>query len=245
MITISFISPAGGTGKTSLALAMAHHLSQLGRNVRLLQLDPSNTLPFQLGLTQYPAHGLCHALLEGNPLEHVQLQHPYAFQAVAFGQTHTAELLSFQRMCVKEHKRTTKQLTDNTPEDLIQILDLPSWPNSLYDTLLGLTDLNVLLLTPEPQTVLCIDPILPTLQHSRGATYFLMNRFDASKVLHLDLWTLCKTKLGHRLLPFYLHEDQALPESIASGIALFDYAPHSQLLEDQQKLCNWIDAEIP
>jgi hypothetical protein len=41
-----------------------------------------------------------------------------------------------------------------------------------------------------------------------------------------------------------LHEDQALSESLAAGQALADYAPRSQLVEDQQKLCNWIDAEI-
>lgn len=109
---------------------------------------------------------------------------------------------------------------------------------------MALSDLNLVNLVPDSASILGIDTLLPHLLESRGASYFLMNRFDSSKVLHLDLWTLCKMKLSHRLLPFYLHEDQALPESLATGQPLLEYAPRSQLVDDQQKLCNWIDTEI-
>ena len=109
---------------------------------------------------------------------------------------------------------------------------------------MALSDLNLVTLVPDSSAILGIDALLPYLLESRGASYFLMNRFDSAKVLHLDLWTLCKMKLSHRLLPFYLHEDQALAESLAAGLALLDYAPRSQLADDMHKLCNWIDAEI-
>jgi cellulose biosynthesis protein BcsQ len=51
-------------------------------------------------------------------------------------------------------------------------------------------------------------------------------------------------KLGHRLLPFFMHEDQSLSESFAAGITLNQHAPQSLLAEDFFKLTNWIDAEL-
>lgn len=224
---------------------MAQLLSRLGRTVRLLQFDPSNNLPFLLNMDSTSERGLCQAMVEDLPLsQDIALEHTHGFGAYAFGASTEAERLSTHRACIKEHKRIQKLLTDNTAPDLLQLLDLPAWPNGIYTPVMQITDLNLVLLTPDPLSVIAIESLLPMLQKSRGASYFLMNRFDSTKVLHLDIWSLCKTKLGHRLLPFYLHDDQAMPESIASGLPLFEYAPQSQLLEDHHKLSNWIDSEI-
>lgn len=245
MITIALISATGSTGRSSVSVAMAHLLTRLGRTTRLLQFDSNNNLPFLLNMSTQPESGLCQAIMEDTPLNSgFALQHDHGFDAYSFGPSTEAERLTVHRAFVKEHKRIQKLLTDNTPEQLIQLLDLPAWPNGAYTPALQITDLNLVLLTPDPLSIITIETLLPVLQKSRGASYFIMNRFDSTKVLHLDIWTLCKTKLGHRLLPFYLHDDQALPESIASGLPLLDYAPQSQLLEDQHKLCNWLDSEI-
>jgi cellulose synthase operon protein YhjQ len=245
MITIALISATGCSGKSCLSVAMAQLLNRVGRTVRLLQFDHSNNLSFLLNMNSPNERGLCQAIIEDLPLnKDMALEHTHGFEAYAFGPSTEAERLSAHRACIKEHKRIQKQLTDNTPPEQLQLLDLPAWPNGAYTPVMQITDLNLVLLTPDPLSVIAIESLLPTLQKSRGASYFLMNRFDPTKVLHLDIWSLCKTKLGHRLLPFYLHEDQAMPESIASGQPLFEYAPQSQLLEDQHKLSNWIDSEI-
>ena len=48
---------------------------------------------------------------------------------------------------------------------------------------------------------------------------------------------------GRRAARFPAHAAQRARDAQAAGLALADYAPRSQLVEDQQKLCNWIDAE--
>ncbi len=245
MIIIALVSPTGGAGRTSLAIAAATHLSMLGRKVTLVQADPVNNIEFQLGSIQRSTRGLAHVILQGEALEQVITANSSDFKLLPFGETTIAQQLAIDRVLMEQPQRLTELFQkDDFAEDAVVIIDLPRWPAPWCQKVMALSDLNLITLIPDSASILGIDTLLPHLLESRGASYFLMNRFDSAKVLHLDLWTLCKMKLSHRLLPFYLHEDQSLAESLAAGLALADYAPRSQLVEDQQKLCNWIDAEI-
>lgn len=245
MIIISLISTTGGAGRTSLSVAVASYLSMLGRNVTLLQADPINNIEFQLGYSCASTHGLANFILSGHELSDLLKTTEAGFKLLPFGQTDTLQQLAIDHALINQpecllslfHNREFK---DNS----VLIVDLPRWPSVWCHKAMAVSDLNLITLTPDSNAILGIDNVLPQLLESRGTSYFLMNRFDSAKVLHLDLWTLCKIKLSHRLLPFYLHEDQALPESLAAGLALSTYAPGSQLVDDQQKLCNWIDSEI-
>jgi cellulose synthase operon protein YhjQ len=245
MIIIALVSPTGGAGRTSLAIAAATQLNMLGRNVTLVQADPINNIEFQLGYTSRSARGLGQALLQGGPLEQHVNTCDAGFRLLPFGEVTIAQQLAIDRVLMEHPKRLTELFQEKTfDSNAVVIIDLPRWPAPWCQSIMALSDLNLITLVPDSASILGIDTLLPHLLESRGASYFLMNRFDSAKVLHLDLWTLCKMKLSHRLLPFYLHEDQALAESLAAGLALADYAPRSQLVEDQQKLCNWIDTEI-
>jgi cellulose synthase operon protein YhjQ len=245
MIIIALVSPTGGAGRTSLANAIATQLGMLGRRVTLIQADPVNNMEFQLGFSQSSARGLGHVLLQGDSIDSVLQQASGGFQLLPFGQVTVAQQLGIDRLLMEQPDRLVTLLQqDQFSDDSVIIVDLPRWPSPWCHAVMALSDLNLVTLIPDSGAILGIDGLLPHLLEGRGASYFLMNRFDSSKVLHLDLWTLCKMKLSHRLLPFYLHEDQALAESIAAGTPLAEYAPRSQLVDDQQKLCNWLDAEI-
>lgn len=245
MILIALVSATGGAGRTSLSIALATQLSRLGRPVSLLQADPANNLEFQLGLTSPSSRGLGHALLHDLPVTPLINKAEAGFQYLPFGPVSLDDLMTIEQALHQNPGRLTRLFQEEAfPDSGVVIVDLPRWPSAWCQQVLALADLNLITLVPDSASVLGIDSLLPQLLKSRGASYFLMNRFDSAKVLHLDVWTLCKMKLSHRLLPFYLHEDQALPESVAAGQPLSDYAPRSQLVEDQQKLCNWIDLEM-
>ncbi|HEX4857058.1 MAG TPA: cellulose biosynthesis protein BcsQ [Limnobacter sp.] len=245
MIIIAIASATGGAGRTSLAIAAANQLAQLGRQVVLMQADPANNLEFQLGSAGKSSHGLGHVLLNNLPPGPLMKTAPAGFRFLPFGPVSVGEQMEIEQRLYQQQEQLTRIFQDDAfPDSCVVLIDLPRWPSPICQQVMALADLNLVALVPDSASVLGIDSLLPQLLESRGASYFLMNRFDSSKVLHLDLWTLCKTKLSHRLLPFYLHEDQALPESLATGLSLADYAPRSQLVEDQQKLCNWIDLEM-
>jgi cellulose synthase operon protein YhjQ len=217
----------------------------LGRKVTLVQADPANNIEFQLGYTQTSLKGLGQTILRGDEPDTLIKTTPTGFKLLPFGRLNMAEQLAVDRLLMERPENLIKLFRHTQFEDDgVVIVDLPRWPAPWVQKIMALSDLNLVTLNPDSASILGIDTLLPHLLESRGASYFLMNRFDSTKVLHLDLWTLCKMKLSHRLLPFYLHEDQALSESLAAGQSLVDYAPRSQLVDDQQKLCNWIDAEI-
>ncbi|WP_334118816.1 cellulose biosynthesis protein BcsQ [Limnobacter sp.] len=245
MIIIALVSPTGGAGRTSLAIAAASNLCTLGRKVTLVQADPANNIEFQLGYAQASPNGLGQALLQVKELDSVVATTTAGFKLLPFGQLSLLEQLAVDQMLMEQPENLTALFRHaQFEDDGVVIVDLPRWPAPWVQKIMALSDLNLVTLVPDSASILGVNTLLPHLLESRGASYFLMNRFDSTKVLHLDLWTLCKMKLSHRLLPFYLHEDQALSESLAAGLPLLDYAPRSQLVDDQQKLCNWIDAEI-
>ena len=246
MIIIALISPTGGAGRSSLAIAAATQLSMLGRKVTLIQADPANNVEFQLGYTESSTHGLGNVIRQGDHILADVLKTTEAgFHLLPFGQSSVAQLFTTDRVLMEQPHRLTEMLRNPLFEDdSVMIVDLPRWPSPWCQKIMELSDLNLITLVPDSASILGVDIMLPQLLEGRGASYFLMNRFDSAKVLHLDLWTLCKMKLSHRLLPFYLHEDQSLSESLAAGLPLSEYAPRSQLVDDHQKLCNWIDSEI-
>jgi cellulose synthase operon protein YhjQ len=245
MIIIALLSPAGGAGRTSLAISIATHLILLGRKVTLIQADPANNIEFQLGYSAQSELGLGHIILREERVDTVLTTTSSGFKLIPFGQISISQQLAIDQILLDHPMRMLEIINHSLIEDnSIVIVDLPRWPSPWCQNLLAMSDLNLITLVPDSSSILGIDTLLPQLQVSRGASYFLMNRFDSAKVLHLDLWTLCKMKLSHRLLPFYLHEDQSLAESLAAGLPLMNYAPNSQLVEDHQKLCNWIDVEI-
>lgn len=246
MIVIALISTSGGAGRTSLSIAVARRLALLGREVTLIQADPANNIEYQLGYSSTSEIGLCQLVLQGTADLPKALKNTEAgFRLLPYGQSTTAQQLAISNRLTDTPDLITHLLNHNAfAAQGIVIVDLPRWPSEWCTRFLALSDLNLVTLVPDSTSILGIDPLLPHLLESRGASYFLMNRFDSAKVLHLDLWTLCKIKLSHRLLPFYLHDEQALPESQAAGMALEAHAPQSQLVDDLHKLSNWIDSEI-
>ncbi|HEX4916898.1 MAG TPA: cellulose biosynthesis protein BcsQ [Limnobacter sp.] len=245
MILINIASTSGGAGRTSLAANLATQLHGLGRTVLLLQADPMNNLEFKLGLSEASANGLAQHLLHGADVSSCIHLTARGEAVMPFGTSNHVERLALHRLLLEQPNRLKSLFTDSAIADnTVVLVDLPRWPSAWCKAFFELSDLNIITLVPDLSAVLGVDAVLQELLTARGGSYFLMNRFDSSKVLHLDVWTLCKAKLSHRLLPFYLHEDQSLPESQAAGVPLSEYAPNSQLVEELNKLALWIDGEI-
>ncbi len=54
--------------------------------------------------------------------------------------------------------------------------------------------------------------------------FYLLNGFDASLPLHLDVREVLRGKLGERLLPFAVRRSPAVSEALAEGMTVIDYA---------------------
>ena len=245
MIIIAIISPVGGSGKSSVALNLASLLSDLQHPVTLIEADPANLLAAQMGQNEWSKTGLSQGLTGELTWENLLYTTGQGFRFMPYGQQ-TFERNIQLSLALSENRKGLSEIINGcqSSENDIFIFDTAKLPNAFAAAIVEESDLNLVTLTPDAHSLLSIDPTTQSLLKSRGSNYFLLNRFKANYVLHLDIWTLAKMKLGHRLLPFYLIEDQALPEAFATGLQLQDYSPSSQLTLGLHQLSNWIDQEL-
>lgn len=245
MIAVAVLSGIGGCGRSSTAVTLAQMLAQRGRKIYLFETDPLNILSAQLGQPKWSDQGLFQLLDHQASLEELVHCVQENFHFLPFGQTDYAQSDELSTEICKQPTLLTNLISQSSiPDDAILIFDTPRLPSPWSEAILKISDLNLILMVPDAPSLLTIDKVLPSILSGRGASYFLMNRFKTNFVLHLDIWTMSKIKLSHRLIPFYLLEDQTLPEAFASGLSIQDYSPSSQLTEGYQKLTNWIDLEI-
>ena len=74
-------------------------------------------------------------------------------------------------------------------------------------------------------------PILP---------YYVLNQFDASLPLHLDVREVLRRQLGDRLLPFVVRRAPAVGEALAEGMTVIDYEPEAAVAEDYRNIAGWL-----
>ena len=71
----------------------------------------------------------------------------------------------------------------------------------------------------------------------------MLNQFDPSLPLHLDIREVLREQLGDRLLPFVLRRAPAVSEALAEGMTVMDYAPNSTVAEDFGSLAGWVKSQ--
>ncbi|HEX5433742.1 MAG TPA: cellulose synthase operon protein YhjQ/BcsQ, partial [Candidatus Angelobacter sp.] len=76
---------------------------------------------------------------------------------------------------------------------------------------------------------------------SQPTVFYLLNQFDSSLPLHLDVRNVLREQLGERLLPFALERTPAISEALAEGMTIMDYAPDSRITADFTNLADWLE----
>jgi cellulose biosynthesis protein BcsQ len=75
--------------------------------------------------------------------------------------------------------------------------------------------------------------------------FYVLNQFDASLPLHLDVREVFRLQLGDRLLPFAIRRSQAVSEALAEGMTVLDYAPDSPVSHDYLDVALWLRSVSP
>jgi cellulose synthase operon protein YhjQ len=70
--------------------------------------------------------------------------------------------------------------------------------------------------------------------------HYLLNQFDASLPLHLDVREVLRRQLGDRLLPFVIRRAPIVSEALAEGMTVVDYSPDSPVSEDYMNVATWL-----
>jgi cellulose biosynthesis protein BcsQ len=109
-----------------------------------------------------------------------------------------------------------------------------------------LAPLVLIPVVPDLSSVVSVSAIDAFVQHNSSAggkamlPYYVLNQFDPSMPLHLDVREVLREQLGDRLLPFAMRHAPAISEALAEGMTVMDYAPNSSVAEDFGNLAGWL-----
>jgi len=229
---LAVFSLAGGVGKTSLVATLGRVLSARGERVLLVDTAAYGLLPFFFGARdQRPGmlRTFSPPVASGDaPIQMVTLDPEALGPEVAAGEALTSE--------IQKHSRGVSRV----------IVDLATASGATTRRVMRLAPQVLVPLMPDMCSVVSVSSIDAFFDHNNGGTgkaalpYYVLNQFDPSLPLHLDVREVLREQLGDRLLPFALRRAPAVSEALAEGMTVVDYAPNSVVTEDYASLAGWV-----
>jgi cellulose synthase operon protein YhjQ len=229
---LAVYSLAGGVGKTSLVATVGRCLSSMGEKVLLTDTTSHGLLPFYFGASE---------------LQHDTVR---TFSPPS-GSTDAPVFLVSHEMEKKgsdvaaEALFVEEVLTNSQGMHRI-LLDLAA-ASSWVIAQMARMNLTVLVpVTPDMNSVISlglVEKFFSGLFDGDAGPlqpFYLLNQFDPSLPLHLDVREVLRRKLGDRLLPFVIRRAPAVSEALAEGMTVVDYAPDNPIAEDYINVATWL-----
>jgi cellulose synthase operon protein YhjQ len=229
---LAVFSLAGGVGKTSIVATLGRALSARGERVLLVDTAPYGLLPFFFGARdQRP--GLLRTFSPPIASGDAAIQMITLDPEVLGSETSTQEALTAE---ILKHARGLGRV----------IVDLATASGATARRVMRLAPQVLVPLVPDMNSVVSVSSIDAFFDHNGGASgkpalpHYILNQFDPSLPLHLDVREVLRVQLGDRLLPFALRRTPAVSEAQAEGMTVMDYAPNSAVTEDFSSLAGWV-----
>ena len=230
---LALFSLAGGVGKTSLVATLGRVLSARGERVLLVDTAAYGLLPFFFGARdQRPGmlRTFSPPMASGDaPIQMITLDPDSLGPDAGAGETLAAE--------IQKHARGVSRV----------IIDLATASGATTRRIMRLAPHVLVPLAPDMSSVVSVSSIDAFFEHNGNGggqkpslPYYVLNQFDPSLPLHLDIREVLREQLGDRLLPFVLRHTPVVSEALAEGMTVLDYAPNSALTEDYASLAAWL-----
>jgi cellulose biosynthesis protein BcsQ len=230
MVTV--FSMAGGTGKTSLVATLGRALSASGERVLLTDATSHGLLPYYFGASEL-RHGVVRTFCP--PLGSADAP----IYLVSYDVPPQPGDPAAQDWLIDELVRNCRGLQR-------VVLDLGPSAAWLAQRLAQLNSVVIVPVAPDMNSVISLGTVekffsgLTDGQGRRVQPYFLLDQFDSSQRLHLDVREVMRRQLGDQLLPFVIRRSQAVSEALAEGMTVMDYAADTPVAADYMNLASWL-----
>src|SRR5215469_4187957 len=229
---LAVFSLAGGVGKTSMVATLGRALASSGEKVLLTDTTSHGLLPFYFGASE---------LKPGV----VRTFAPPVGSADA-----PIHLLSFDLLGrggdLEAQDWLAEELTRNGQGMQRVLVDLsPSVPWVLR-RLAKMNSIVIVPMAPDMSSVISLNTVerfFADVTDANGKPVhprYVLNGFDASQPLHLDVREVLRQQLGDRLLPFVIRRSPAVSVAVAEGMTVMDYAPETAVAGDVLNLASWL-----
>ena len=229
---LAVFSLAGGVGKTSMVATLGRALSARGERVLLVDTAAFGLLPFFFGARdQRP--GVLRTFTAPSASGDAPIQMITVDPESLGPDSGPQESLTQD---ISRHSRGASRV----------IVDLATASGAVTRRVLRMAPTVLVPVVPDMSSVVSVSSIDSFFQHNVSASgqpvrpYYVLNQFDPSLPLHLDVREVLREQLGDRLLPFALRRTPAVSEALAEGMTVVDYAPNSSAAEDFGSLAGWV-----
>jgi cellulose synthase operon protein YhjQ len=229
---LAVFSLAGGVGKTSLVATVGRALSSMGEKVLLTDTTSHGLLPFYFGASE---------LRQGT----VRTFSPPSGSTDA-----PIYLVSYE----VDQKASDDAAQENLAEEIINngrgahriLLDLTVGSSWIVRRMSRMNPTILVPVAPDMNSVISLQTVekfFSGVNDGDGRPlqpFYVLNQFDTSLPLHLDVREVMRRQLGDRLLPFVIRRAPAVSEALAEGMTVVDYAPDAPVAEDYLNLATWL-----
>jgi cellulose synthase operon protein YhjQ len=229
---IAVFSLAGGVGKTSLVATLGRALSARGERVLLMDTAAYGVLPFFFGARdQRP--GVLRTFSPPSASGDAPIQMVTVDPDTLGPENAAQETLSTE---IARNSRGVNRV----------IVDLATASGATTRRVMRMAPTVLVPVVPDMSSMVSVSSIDAFFQHNSVAAgkpvlpYYVLNQFDPSLPLHLDVREVLREQVGDRLLPFALRRAPAVSEALAEGMTVMDYAPNSAVAEDFGSLAAWV-----
>jgi cellulose synthase operon protein YhjQ len=228
---LAVFSLAGGVGKTSLVATIGRSLSSLGEKVLLTDTTSHGLLPFYFGASE---------LRQGT----VRTFSPPSGSTDA-----PIYLVSYevdQKAEQSAQEALVEEIVNNSRGTHRILLDLTVGSSWIVRHMARMSPTILVPVAPDMNSVISLQSIENFFHGMVDADgrplqpYYLINQFDVSLPLHLDVREVLRRQLGDRLLPFVIHRAPEVSEALAEGMTVVDYAPDSPVSGDYMNVATWL-----
>jgi len=229
---LAVFSLAGGVGKTSLVATVGRALSSMGEKVLLTDTTSHGLLPFYFGASE---------LRQGT----VRTFSPPSGSTDA-----PIYLVSYE----VDQKASDDAAQELLAEEIISngrgahriLLDLTVGSSWIVRRMSRMNPTILVPVAPDMNSVISLQTVekfFSGVNDGDGRPlqpFYVLNQFDTSLPLHLDVREVMRRQLGDRLLPFVIRRAPAVSEALAEGMTVVDYAPDAPVAEDYLNLATWL-----
>lgn len=228
-------SLAGGVGKTCLVATLGRALAALGERVLLADTAAYGPLPLYFGSREFKP-GV------------VRTFSPPGREHDAPVQVLTLEPERYPGDGTDEEDPLLGELGRDGRDASRILVDIGTASRQVTRRLLLLRPTILIPILPDISSVATVrsleaflfNPANQPNRDRQGAVFYLLNQFDTSSPLHLDVRETLQQELGDRLLPLVVHRSSDVSEALAEGTTVIDYAPGSSAAEDYMRLAGWL-----
>lgn len=224
---LTVFSLAGGVGKTSLVASVGRALAARGERVLLADTCSFGLLPFYFGAHEIKP-GALRTFSGGSgdpPIRVMTLD--------AERENPDNDLL----------RREVVRVAQNASRVLI---DVATGSAGMLRQALRISPAVLVPVVPDMASVVTLQSLEAFFRGQESVigqpiqASYVLNQFDPSLPLHLDVREVLRQQLAEKLLPFAIHRSTAVSEALAEGMTVIDYAPNSSVAEDMMNVVAWI-----